>query len=318
MPCSNPPKQPFFAVIGFPARDTKYMLDGTVAASLGGVLFTALALAVLARRARWVVAPVMNVGEDCAADAEAMLRSEMCDMRGVYRVSAPTQHSTITFTGENDRWERVEGQLPSLTIERLQGILDANAIVLNFITGVELERSTLAWLSTHTRAPIIVDYHTLALATLPDGIRVPRRRSDWAAWLQYATVVQMNENEAGALAGRELNDASTCEAFARELLLLGPRAVVITRADQGSIGAERKLTGSQEVQATYRIPCREPAVTVDTVGCGDVYLAGLAMGWTRWCSLEPAMRFASHVSSLHVEYEGLSGRELLARSWDSV
>ena len=304
-------------VIGFPARDTKHMPDGSTVDSLGGVLFTAIPLAVLSRRRGHRVVPVSSFGVDCAAEGEDALRAAGCELEHVRVVQAHTQHSFITFTSDNERWERVTGKLPALGEEDLHCVRGADCVVVNFITGAEMEYDTFRWLAEEYQGPIIMDYHTLALGTNPDGRREPRRRTDWAAWFQHGTVVQMNEAEAGALAGHSLEDARACAAFCRDLLSLGPDAVVITRAEKGAVGAERVVRHGREAWATYEVPAPNVPHVVDTVGCGDVFLAGLAVGWIQWHALETAMRFAAGVAALHVEYEGLTGAERLESVWEA-
>lgn len=305
-------------VIGFPACDTKYMPDGSTVDSLGGVLFTAVPLAVLSRRRGHRIVPVSNFGFDSATEGENALRAAGCELEHVRVVQAQTQHSFITFTSDNERWERVTGRLPALGKADLHCVREADCVVVNFITGAEMEYDTFRWIAEECRGPIIMDYHTLALHTNPDGRREPRRRTDWAAWFQHGTVVQMNESEAGALAGHALEDARTCVAFCRDLLSLGPDAVVITRAEKGAVGAERVVRHGREARMTYEVPAPDVSRIVDTVGCGDVFLAGLALGWIQWHTLEPAMGFAAGAAALHVEYEGLAGAERLESVWEAV
>ena len=314
-----PISDPYIALVGFPARDTKHMLNGSVAESLGGVLFSALALAALCEPMGWRAVPICNLGRDIADEARRLLAGAGCSLEGVHVVDAPTQHSIITFTGPNERWERVEGKLPSLAPDHLAPWLTARALAVNFITGVEVDLETFRWLREAYRGPIIVDYHTLALATLPDGRRKPRRRADWAAWMELPTVVQMNRAEAEALAGRELPDVSACKACARHLLSLGPQAVVITLAEEGAVGAERPHRISGELRgarfAAHHVPAEPPPELVDTVGCGDVFLAALAVGWAVWGHLRPALALAVRAAGCHCSYEGLEGIGALRGVW---
>ena len=308
--------KPYMALAGFPARDTKLRLDGTVEEALGGALFSALAMAPLADPLGLRVAPIMNVGRDTADEAHRLLARAGCSLEGVRVVNEATQHSIITFTGPNERWERVEGRSPSLGPDDIAPWLGAREIVVNFITGVEMELATFRWLREAYAGPIVIDYHTLALATLPDGRREPRRRPDWAAWLEVPDVVQMNRDEAQALAGHDLADEAACAEFARHLLALGPRAVVITLAKDGAVGAERALAAHGRTRfAVHRVPAHQPDELVDTVGCGDVFLAALAVGWLEWSRLEPALRLATTAAGDHCAYPGLERTDTLRGAW---
>ena len=306
----------YAVVVGMPARDTKRFPDGAVAESLGGVLFSATAMAALCRVVGMDVVPVCNIGEDIADRATQLLASSGCRLDATRVVPETTQHSIITFTGPDERSEQVHGALPMLTFEDLAPWLDAALIAVNFITGAEMSLATFRELRARYSGPIVMDYHTLALATLPDGRRVQRRREDWAAWIECADVVQMNREEASTLAGHTLATANECAAFARNLLALGPSAVVITLDSSGAVAAQSAgvSRGTRE-HATFRQQAFPPKQVVDTVGSGDVFLAGLAVGWRSWRDVEPSMRLAAAAAGINCGYEGLSRSGTLIDAW---
>jgi len=292
----------YIALIGFPARDTKHFSDGRVVESLGGVLFSALASAALAASMELDTVPISNIGRDVASEGMKTLADGGCRLEAVQVVDDCTQHSTILIENENERRERISGVLPTLWAEQIEPWLTARLIAVNFITGNELDLATFHTLRERYDGPIVMDFHTLGLRTLDDGRRVPRKRNDWAEWLQIPTIVQMNREEAETLAGCALDNAERCMAFARGLLDLGPQAVVITCAEDGAVGAERERNGFR----TSSVLVQPVSEVVDTVGCGDVFLAGLAIGWMIWGALEPAMRLGAHAAALHTTYDGLT------------
>ena len=306
----------YAVVIGMPARDTKRFADGTTAESLGGVLFSALAMSALCRVIHVDVAPVCNLGTDIAESARRLLASSGCRIDGTRIVPENTQHSVITFTSADERFEDVHGELPMLEIDDITPWLKASFIAVNFITGKELSLATFRELRARYRGDIIMDYHTLALDTLSDGRRVPRRRDDWSAWIECADVVQMNRVEAETLAGRSLPERDDCAAFARDLLAFGPAAAVITLDEDGAVGAQKAGVedGSTRHEVMYQQPYAPPAV-VDTVGSGDVFLAGLAAGWSSWRKLRPALKLAVTAAGMNCGYEGTSGSANLSRAW---
>ena len=190
----------YIALIGFPVRDTKHLLDERTTQSLGGVLFSALALAELALPLGIDVVPICNVGDDVASDVTDIFASHGCKLDGVRTVYESTQHSLITFVTHNEREEQVSGCLPSLQPVDIGSWLTARVIAVNFITGNELDQAGFHLLREWYHGPIIMDFHTLGLQTRFDGRRVAHKRRDWAAWLEVPTVVQMNQAEAETLA----------------------------------------------------------------------------------------------------------------------
>ncbi|WP_320778038.1 ribokinase [Streptomyces sp. CRN 30] len=103
----------------------------------------------------------------------------------------------------------------------------------------------------------------------------------------------VNEHEARVIAGGDL--AGSPEDWARALLALGPRSVVIT------LGARGALVASAE--GTVRVP----AVTVeavDTTGAGDAFTAALAWKLGQGDTLAEAAAYAARVGAAAVTRAG--------------
>jgi sugar/nucleoside kinase (ribokinase family) len=81
-----------------------------------------------------------------------------------------------------------------------------------------------------------------------------------AAFLPYVDYFLPNEEQAAAMTGE-----SDPEAAARALLAQGPRGVVVTLGEKGSLYAS--------ADRIRRVPAL-PVEVVDTTGCGDAYCAG--------------------------------------------
>ena len=89
---------------------------------------------------------------------------------------------------------------------------------------------------------------------------------------------------------RRFTGREDTELAARELLGLGPRAVVVTLGDQGA------FTASSDGQRFSTPPFRVPVV--DTTGAGDSFHGGFAFALIRGCPLEKSVIFASAVAAL--------------------
>ncbi|MEU6008040.1 ribokinase [Streptomyces sp. NPDC047453] len=104
----------------------------------------------------------------------------------------------------------------------------------------------------------------------------------------------VNEHEAKViLGGAEAGD--TPESWARDLLALGPRSVVVT------LGGEGALVASADRVA------RVPSVkvdAVDTTGAGDAFTAALAWRLGAGASLEEAAAYAARVGAVAVTRRG--------------
>src|SRR5215472_15650557 len=115
---------------------------------------------------------------------------------------------------------------------------------------------------------------------------------DEVAWsrlrplLTFVNYFLPNEDQLGRLTGR-----ADLEAAAREVLALGPEAVLVSRGAEGSalVTADRVL----EYPAL-------PAQVVDTTGCGDACSAGFITGLLRGWAPEDAAWLAMAAASLVV------------------
>jgi ribokinase len=103
----------------------------------------------------------------------------------------------------------------------------------------------------------------------------------------------VNEHEARVIAGGELGGAP--EDWARALLALGPRSVVVT------LGAEGALVAAGG--STTRVPSVK-VDAVDTTGAGDAFAAALAWRLGTGTSLPDAAAYAARVGAAAVTRPG--------------
>lgn len=81
-----------------------------------------------------------------------------------------------------------------------------------------------------------------------------------------------------------------------EIFTLGPRAIIETKGEDGSILYEK--------EKTTVIPARKPVRVVETTGAGDAYRAGLMYGLLEGLDLAGACRIGSFLGSKNVETLG--------------
>ncbi|GGZ17709.1 ribokinase [Streptomyces poonensis] len=103
----------------------------------------------------------------------------------------------------------------------------------------------------------------------------------------------VNEHEARVIAGDDLGDSP--EDWARALLALGPRSVVVT------LGAEGALVASAE--GSVRVPAVK-VEAVDTTGAGDAFTAALAWKLGQGESPADAAAYAARVGAVAVTRAG--------------
>jgi ribokinase len=111
------------------------------------------------------------------------------------------------------------------------------------------------------------------------------RRAD----LRHVFALTPNEREARVCLGLRPDEGISDHEAAECLLALGPEHVVVTRGEKGVLWASR--AGIQSVPAL-------PVTVVDTVGAGDAFNAGLAVGLSEGRSMRESLALGVTAASL--------------------
>ncbi|MDE2998152.1 MAG: carbohydrate kinase family protein [Gemmatimonadota bacterium] len=296
------------AVVGSINRDTICTPDGTRTESYGGILYS---IAALDQIGSAEIFPVCNVGKD-VEDAVRRLLGSWTSVRldGVRFVPERNPHCFLTYDSGNRKRETLLGGVPALAIERLRPFLDCDAVCFNFITGMELELRTLRAFRRESRCLVLMDVHSLTLGIDSRRCRFFRMPPGWEAWLACANIVQLNEHEAGLLAGAPLRSVAATGEFGERVLGPETRALLITRGEEGADSVVRNPKGGIEVQ---HYPARPADVPVDETGCGDAFLMGFTWSFLKTGSVPAACRFANRIAGAACCLRGI---EQMARIGD--
>lgn len=113
--------------------------------------------------------------------------------------------------------------------------------------------------------------------------------------LQSVHTVTPNETELEILTGMTVKTVDEIEVAAKQLLSSGPKRVIVTMGEKGSLLVTADVT--------LRIPANrvEP---VDTTAAGDSYTAAFAVGIAKGMKDEEAAAFASKVAAMVVTKHG--------------
>jgi ribokinase len=104
-----------------------------------------------------------------------------------------------------------------------------------------------------------------------------------------------NQVEAALFAGMEPDAVTDWGEAAERLRRLGPRAVIVTLADEGAVIVDER--------DPYRVPSF-PVSVVDTTAAGDAFVGGLAVALLRDAPVRDAVRFANACGALAVTRAG--------------
>lgn len=157
-------------------------------------------------------------GAGIQADLKAFAR---CGVHGMTAITAITAQSTVGV-------EAVEAIAPEMIVAQVGAVAEdigVDAVKVGMLGTVETVEAVVEALSLVGEAPVVVDPVMVAEsgAVLLDA---EARAALVERLLPLATVVTPNIPEARALVGGDPQDSQ--EDLAREMLALGPRAVVVT------------------------------------------------------------------------------------------
>lgn len=284
---------PFVAVVGTVNHDVIVNPDGRVHDSLGGILYNAIPLAALLEGTGVRVRTFGRLGKEHRAEAAARLAPFPAASAQDLIVDANgTNLSRLDYRGGADRVETVEMRVAPLSASDLAPVAAGAAVLVNMISGRDVEREVLADLRARSTGLFFLDVQALARTTdTPRRSRIVPDGPDWAAGFD---VVRGNEDEIAHLGGTP-GDPRTA---AKRLLDAGAGEVLVTRGKNGAWRFDG--SGSETVPA---FPCANP---VDPTGCGDAFLAGVVAGRVRGLEASVAARLGAYVAS---RVAGLSGLE---------
>jgi sugar/nucleoside kinase (ribokinase family) len=297
-----------FGIVGAFIRDRIFPYKGEPVESIGGIFFTASFLASLVDR-QTEIYPVSFVGEDFYdLLIERLSEYENIRLDGVQKISRQHTQVKLVYTGPQERYEITTEPMPALNFSELEILTDADAVLVNLITGVDVDLPALHRFRQQSPALIYLDFHTRAMGIDESGRRYYRRPDDWQQWIQLTDVLQLNEMEARTLAGSGASESQDALiAFGERCLRLRPKVCHITLGEKGSWlfylndGHARR----ERIQA---YPVHE---VVDIIGCGDAFAAGYIVKYFAVRDVLQATKFASKVAAVNCTFIGSSGAQAI-------
>jgi len=301
-----------FIVIGEPCVDLIHKIDGNVTHSYGGILYSLISLAVLAKKD--TVFPVMNIGTD-EADNILNLIANYPNIKtdGINIVNHKTRKVNLYYnmynSGKAARFESSTEPTYTIQYNAIERFLQiADSILINMISGIDITLETFQKIRNAFTGYIHIDIHNLVMKTNPDGTREHTHLEQWREWCKLPDTVQMNEFEVISLSRTIKNEYKIVE----EILLnsnIKPNGVIITRGKIGVTGYTRTLKkfGSEEFIDIERHDVESPEVDnfVDSTGCGDVFASAFTFDFAKSKDFLKALHFATRIASLNATLEGV-------------
>ena len=290
------------SVLGTFVKDKIIPVQGKVITSLGGIFYTISYLSCLLDKT-WQIYPVCFIGNDLYEEIINYFDEyENVKLNGVKAIPQKNTKIKLVYKTEDNREEILRYPLPGLTFEDIKPFLNADILLINFITGQEINLENLKKIRHHSSAIIYLDYHSKALHTDSRGIRNYYQDKNWQQYTEQVDILQMNEKEAHILAGLSKKDElQKLIAFAKKLLKLRLKIINITLGSQGSL----LITKSNKKTNVKTVPSYPMKDILDVTGCGDAFSTGFISKYFETKDAHTAAGFANYIAGLNCTIAGV-------------
>ena len=190
-------------VIGTINKDLILPFQGTPIESFGGIFYNIAILSHLMDNSDEII-PVSFVGEDIQTPIMAVLeKMTNVSTEGLIPIDRTNHKVILEYVSPDKRKEKALFNFPSLTWKHVKPFLDSDIIIVNMITGWDIERKVFEKISKQARNKLFLDIHFLVMDTDKLGRRSPKKTDKIEKWLKGAKFIQMNDTEYEIIAGEE-------------------------------------------------------------------------------------------------------------------
>jgi sugar/nucleoside kinase (ribokinase family) len=265
-------------VIGTINKDSVTLPDGNSYHGWGGILYNLMVLSDELKK-HVDIFPVCNIGRDCYAPIMKILKrlpSVKTDL--IRRVPERNNHCRLTYHNSETKSEILEGGVPPLRYDHIKGLLNCDAVLLNFISGRDIDLRSLGKFRRRFEGVIYTDIHSYTLGQRSDGRRFLRVPPHWTTVMRYSDIIQMNRLELALLSGLGDNKMIAVDTaihlFIKRLKLanvpITAKIFLVTDGSHGCYVYDPERNGEQ----LEFLETTGGKVHGDTTGCGDCFGAG--------------------------------------------
>jgi len=288
-------------VIGTITKDTITFPDEKVKKSFGGILYNILPFALLAPQ-DMIISPVCNLGSDIYKKVLSYLkRFGNIDLSGISMVKEKNNHVHLFYDRRWHKKEILKNLVPKIEFHQVKPYLDSDFLLINFISGFDIDLDTLRKIKAKTHSPIFMDVHSLILGIAKNGKRFLNVPDLWREYLKIADIVQMNFKEMQMISGNCLKSENDLKGFVQTILNLGPDILLITCGRKGALLYYKK---SKKI-IRYQTSALKVRDFVDPTGCGDVFSSGFLLAYLKTNDPELSCEYANFLAGMKSRFSGI-------------
>lgn len=248
--------------------------------------------------------PLSRVGTDIYPDLEKMWADDKRLIRnGFIQYNKINNCVELCYIDKDERIEKSLNPMSPLQFEDVEPFLDVDLILINLISGWDVDLDFMVKLRNAFQGLIGIDIHSLTLERLADGTRRLRPVENIKSWFDSADLIQFNEREYEMIAPNR----SKPEDFFLRTCAPRDKIINLTLGSQGSVNY-RIINEHCEILKTYPPPGIK---VVDAIGCGDAFFAVFGICYLKSKDIKFAAEQASIAASLVGSSKGLADSILL-------
>ncbi len=234
---------------------------------------------------------VTKVGADFEPAYLETLQSSGLELSGLRIEGDSTTRFVNTYDASGTRVQHLEALAPAIRPDDLkEEHLDSKIIHFSPLTPDEINIKCIHQAKTGN-ALISLDSQGFTRAIGSNGIVTARKWRDHNNILSLVDIVKFHTTELHTTV-----EAESEMSAANQILTLGPKIVIVTHDQRGSIIYTRN--------SHVKIPLVLAKVQIDTTGCGDTYTIGFLLEYMRSGNIQRAGLFGATCASFNVESVG--------------
>lgn len=252
------------AVAGHLVYDEIRFPDGRISKSFGGIGYNLAAFCTVLSKGR--IMPVCEIGLDRKEEYHTVFKtSPILDNTLIRITDSDTVLNRLAYDAEGNRNEWNSRVPEPLSLSSIPG--DIDALLMNFISGDDVEPAELMDFRGGFDGLIYLDYHSLALGRSSGGARYLRKNPDWAEYAAVADILQLNLDELSTIVEKRISDPRDIADGCGKLHRSGPATVIVTLGKSGAVVSMDSGTSA------WLVPSARIGKAVDATGCGDTLAA---------------------------------------------
>lgn len=290
-------------VIGTITKDTITFPTGKVTRSFGGILYNVLPLA-QATQQDIIISPVCNLGSDIYKRVIFYLKKfGNIDLSGISMFKEKNNHVHLFYDRRWHKKEILKNLVPKIEFSQIEPYLNSDCLLINFISGFDIDLNTLRKIKKKSDSRIFMDVHSLILGIKKSGQRFFKVPDLWKEYLKIADIVQMNFKEMQIISGSLLKSGNDLKEFSRTILNLGPGILLVTCGRKGAFLYYRE---SKKI-ISYHSSALKIRYLIDPTGCGDVFSAGFLLAYLKTNDPEASCEYANSLAGMKSRFSGIEG-----------